>query len=199
MNIIASLCLLVICATSCASYKAQTLPRLSQESAPYSETKESIVVSCKAFTKQDCMRYLDRDVIAKGFQPVQISIENNSKRYLSLSKNGISVPCADAGYVADQVHTSTVGRSTAYGVAGLFIWPLLIPAVVDGIKSSNANEQLDRDFASKSSIECSIEPYSRFTGVIFVPVESYNTTITITLVDKETKEGIPFTLQAVRS
>src|SRR5438067_1438641 len=105
--------------TSCASYKAQTLTHLSPQTAPFSEQKEGITVTCKSFTKQDCKRYLDRNVLAKGFQPIQITIENSTKRYLAISK--ISVPCADPAYVANEVHTSTVGRATAYGVGAFFI------------------------------------------------------------------------------
>lgn len=185
--------------TSCASYKAQTLGVLSPQTAPFSQKKEGVEVLCKAFNKQDCKRYLDRDVIAKGFQPVQISIENNTKHYLLFSKNNISVPCADPSYVASKVHTSTVGRSTAYGVGALFLWPLAIPAIVDGIKSSNANEALDSDFAGKTSCEQTIPPQGRLNGLIFVPVESYQESFTVMLINKDTQETISFALSAVRN
>jgi hypothetical protein len=188
-----------ILASSCASYKAHSLSYLSPQTAPFSEQKEGIAVSCKAFTKKDCKQYFDRDVIAKGFQPIQLTIENNTKRHLFFSKNNISLPCANPEYVADTVHTSTVGRATAYGVGALFLWPLAVPAIVDGIKSSNANEALDNDFAGKSPAEQMISPFSHFNGVIFVPVEFYQELFTITLVDKETNEMIPYTLRAVRN
>lgn len=186
-------------ATSCASYKAQTLSNLTPQTASFSEKKENIVVSCKAFTEADCKRYLDRNVIDKGFQPIQITVENDSKRYLIFSKTNIGLPCADPAYVADKVHTSTAGRATAYGVGALILWPLAIPAIVDGVKSSNANESLDRDFAGKASQEQIILPYGKLNGLIFVPVESYRENFTLTLVDKETQEPINFTLQAIRN
>lgn len=185
--------------TACAGYKAQTLSSLSPESAPHSEKKEGIVVSCKAFSKQDCKRYLDRDIISIGIQPIQISIENNTKRTLLFQRSNISVPSADPSYVASQMHTSTVGRSTSYGVGSLFLWPLAIPAIVDGVKSSNANEQLDSDFASKATNDRTIPPHGRLNGLIFVPVESYQDSFTLTLVDKETQEPITFTMNAPRN
>lgn len=189
---------LALATSSCASYRAQTLPPLSTLSAPYSEEKENIEVFCKVFSTKDCEQYLDRDVIKKGYLPIQITIQNNSKRYLLFTKNNIDITCADPAVVANEVHTSTVGRSTSYGVGALFIWPLAIPAIVDGVKSSNANEQLDRDFSSKSSFEQTITPHGRLNGLIFVPIELYRESFTITLIDKETKEAIPFTLNAVR-
>ncbi len=185
--------------TGCASYQAQSLPILSPQSAPYSEKKEDIEISCKAFTENDCKRYLDRDVIAKGFQPIQISINNNSKRYLLFSKNNVDLTCADPSYVASEVHTSTVARSTAYGVGALFVWPLAIPAIVDGVKSSNSNQVLDRDFFEKTSFEQTITPYGHLNGLLFIPIELFRESFSITLVDKETKESIVFELNAVRN
>jgi len=190
--------LIAILTTGCASYKAHTLSPLSPYSANYSEQKNGIVVSSKAFTVRDCKKYLDRDVIAKGYQPIHITIENETNRYLQFSKNNISLPAADPSYVADLVHTSTVGRSTAYGVGALFFWPLAIPAIVDGVKSSNANEQLDNDFVSKATGDQSIAPFSRVNGLIFVPVESFQEFFTITVVDKETREEIIFKMNVHR-
>lgn len=185
--------------SSCASYKANTLTHLSPQAAAYSDQKEGVIIACRAFTKQDCKRYLDRDVIKKGFQPIQITIKNDSNRFLIFSKNSIDLPLADAASVADTVHTSTVGRATAYGVGALFIWPLAIPAIVDGVKSSNANEQLDRDFAAKVTNDQTIIPSGQLNGLIFVPTESYRESFTLTLVDKDTKEKITFTPNVVRN
>ena len=190
---------LLLLTTSCASYKAQSLPMLSSQSASYTEKKQNIEVSCRVFNKEDCKRYLDRDVIAKGYLPIQISIVNDTNRYLLFSKNNIDITCADPAIVAREVHTSTVGRATGYGVGALFIWPLAIPAIVDGVKSSDANANLNRDFADKTSSEQIITPYGRLNGLIFVPIELYREAFTLTLVDKETKEGIPFILNAVRN
>jgi hypothetical protein len=189
---------IALLATSCANYKAQSLSNITVDSTAFYEKKEGITVSCKAFTPQDCKRYLDRDVIAKGIQPIQISIDNDSKHILMFSKSNISIPCADTDYVANKVHTSTVGRSTAYGVGAIIFWPLAIPAIVDGVKSSDANDQLDNDFAGKASRDQIIQPYGTLNGLIFVPVESYQESFTLTLVDRETKEPIVFALNAPR-
>jgi len=185
--------LITLLVSGCASYRAQTLSKLSPQTAAYSEQKENITVSCKAFTKQDCERYLDRDVIAKGFQPIQITIENDSDHAIIFSKNNVSLPCADVSYVAEQVHTSTVARATAYGVGALFLWPLAIPAIVDGVKSSNANDALNRDFASKTTDQQLIPAHSTLNGLVFIPIESFYKYFSMTLVDKSTKEKVVFT------
>ena len=60
------------------------------------------------------------------------------------SPEGLSVPVCSPEEVADKCHTSTAGRATAYGVGALFLWPLAVPAIVDGVRSHEANVKLDK-------------------------------------------------------
>ena len=157
----------------CASYNAASLNTLSTDIVKSSDSNDNLMVVAKAFDKRDCKTYLDRDVIGKGYQPVQLLIQNDSAKNYSFSLSGISLTCARPEEVARKVHTSTVGRAVGYGAASLIfwplaipavvgitasyvatsliIWPLAIPAIVDGVKSSNANEALDKDFLAKTA------------------------------------------------
>ena len=188
----------ILLLSSCATYRAVSLPILSPEFAPFSQEQNGVTVSCKAFTKADSKRYLGRDVISKGYQPLHLSVQNETNRYLLFSAQGISLPVVPPDEVASKVHTSTAGRATAYGVAGLFIWPLLIPAVVDGVGSSQANQQLDADFSAKGASEQIVQPYGTLNKILFVPTSDYNNSFTVTLVDKETKENIRFNITVNR-
>ncbi|HEY5260201.1 MAG TPA: hypothetical protein VIJ46_06085, partial [Rhabdochlamydiaceae bacterium] len=167
MKITKKLCGTALLATTlvlsgCASYKATALNNtLTPEFFPEEETTPEIAIGAKAFTKQDCIRYLDRDVIGEGYQPVQLTIHNNSKRTLHFLLNGVSLPHVPADMVAMTVHTSTVGRAVGYGVAALLIWPLIIPAIVDGVGSSEANKHLDNDFAAKEAKDQILYPHGR--------------------------------------
>ena len=181
----------------CAKDQPVSLPYLQPEFSPYSETIDDVTLSVKVFSAGDSKRYFDRDVIAKGYQPIQITVNNDTDGYLLFSSQGISVPTIPAAEVAEKVHTSTVGRSAAYGVAGLFIWPLLIPAVVDGVGSSNANQELDRDFSAKAAGEVVIQPYATHNGIIFVPTSEYRDTFNIRLVERKTKKKYQFRVHAM--
>ena len=177
---------------SCASYRTASLPTLHPEFAAFAEEKESVVLACKAFTRQDCKRYLDRNVIRAGYQPIQICVHNNTERYLLFTPDAVTLPCVPAEQVAEKVHTSTLGRAGAYGVGGLILWPLLIPAVVDGVGSSQANVSLDTDFGAKSADKAVIQPYSKFNRLIFVPLPYYQPGFSVNLLDQKTKERITF-------
>lgn len=182
------LCLLsLFTLAGCARYKAQSLHRLVPPAAMQSNAP-SISFAHRVFTPQDCKKYLDRNVIAKGYQPVHITLVNNTNRFIRVSPHAFSFPCVDAYEVAQRVHTSTVKRAVGYGIAGLFVWPLLIPAVVDGFGSEKANEKLDYDYNAKLLRERIVKPYSTINGLVFVPVNDFENSFTLRVVDANTHE-----------
>jgi hypothetical protein len=180
----------------CASYRPDSLPRIDSEFAPYVESVDQVTVSAKLLTKAECKQYLDRDVIVKGYQPILVSIDNQSDSPIVFSPSRVSLPCANPNDVAKRVHTSTSTRVVAWGVPALFIWPLLIPAIVDGIGSSNANRDLDTDFAAKALGEVVIQPKSSLKGLLFVPTESFTPGFELTLLDRDSKKQLEFNVAA---
>ena len=176
-------------------YRPRPLNRLTIVPSAYQQ-KEHISFAYRVFNLEDCLNYLDRDVIAKGYQPVNITFTNNSNKFLYISKTNFSFPCASSCDVAQKVHTSTVKRAVGYGVAGLFIWPFLIPAIVDGIGSSEANQKLDVDFRHKSLHNQMVSPYSTVSGLIFVPIENFNSEFSLTLIETESHSRFTLTTEA---
>lgn len=182
----------LILLTGCAHYSASTLSPLSQDIAMHSNQEQNVLVSWKFFDKDDCKTYLGRNVLSEGFVPVQITIRNNSNDPMYLSTDNFNIPLAPAHQVAQKVHTSTAGRVVAWGIGGLIVWPLLIPAVYDGIKSSEANQALDEDYLSKTFKEHTIQPHATFDRVIFFPKEKASQNIEMFLLNEKTKEKIRF-------
>jgi hypothetical protein len=178
--------------TGCASYQAVSLNTLPQDTTTQLAQKSGVSVSSKVFDEADCKRYLDRNVIKEGYLPVQITIRNDSKHPMYFNPNNLNVTSESAREVARTVHTSTGGRIAVWGIGGLIFFPLLIPAVVDGFKSSEANKALDEDYISKSVKEHVIEPYSNFTGLIFVSKDHDYRSLEVSLVDQVTKEKLTF-------
>ncbi len=197
LKIAGSLTLLSVLVSGCASYNAAPLSNLSTEVIQrVSATEGDVVVAAKAFDKSDCKKFLDRDVIGEGYQPVQLYIENHSDKNYVFSLSRLSVPSARSEEVAAKVHTSTVGRAVGYSVAGLFLWPLFIPAVVDGVKSSEANASLDQDFSAKAAKDQVLFPHSHMNTIIFVPRDAYQSKFNITLIEEKTREPKVLEVQA---
>jgi len=181
--------------TSCAKYESASLETITTEFAPLTEQVDDVAIACKALSKQDCKRYLGRDLIKKGYQPVQITVNNQSNKYLLFSPNSISLPCASAEAVASKVHTSTAARTASYSVGSLFFWPLAIPAVIDGCGSKTANRELDNDYHAKIAKDQVLQPYSTLNTLIFVPCDSWEDHMDLTLVDKSTSAPLRFSVR----
>lgn len=176
---------------SCASYTASPLSSLASEVILLESLdgeKKDVFIGAKAFNKADCMRFLDRDVIAEGYQPVQLFIQNSSDKEYIFSLARIGVSLARPEEVAERVHTSTVGRAAGYGFGALFLWPLVIPAIVDGIKSADANSALDVDFSAKSARDQVIFRRSSFNKLLFIPVSEFQSAFSLTLIEQDTNQ-----------
>ncbi|MBS0624849.1 MAG: hypothetical protein JSS32_02225 [Verrucomicrobia bacterium] len=174
--------------SSCASYRASPLYNPAADLVQVDSKNEGVSIVSKTFTQYDCSKFLDRNVVAEGYQPIQIYIQNDSDKNYIFSLNRITLPVARPEEVAEKVHTSTVGRVVGYSVGSLILWPLVIPAIVDGIKSSDANDALDKDFFAKAAHDQVVLPHSRLNAIIFVPVHAYQPSYTITLIDQDSKQ-----------
>lgn len=176
--------------TGCASYQASMLGSLPIEEPLQNN---NVMISWKKFDEKDSETYLGRNLIAEGFVPVQMTIRNHSTDPMYLSPNNFSIQLPPVYQVAEKVHTSTAGRVLGWGIPGLALWPLLIPAVYDGIQSKEANRALNMDYLAKSIKEQTIQPHSSFNGVVFVPKDKIGDSIELFLVNQRTNEKISYT------
>lgn len=154
--------------SGCARYRAKSLKSITKASAK----AQTISFSYRIFTPADCQKYLGRNVIRKGYQPIQITFVNNTDRYFNISKRGLSFEYNSTEEVLGALHFNTTGRAVGYGILGLFLWPFIIPAIVDGIGAAKANKQMDADFANKILVKQIVEPHSTVNGIVFVDADS---------------------------
>ncbi len=172
------------CLAGCARYKAEPLGKavVHGVAAP----KSRVSFAYHVFTKNDCKRYLGRDALAKGYQPILITITNNTRQYFRFSRDKISLPTVPTVKVARHMHTKTLERSMGYGVPGIVLWVLIVPALVDGVRSYVCNYKLDQDFARKELTDQLIGPFGTASGIIFVPKDKFSENFTINIIDAET-------------
>lgn len=197
---------LPILLASCANHKSEPLQPLSFNlEAPL----ESVYTSCKAYDKKESIRYLGKNVLSRGYQPVQISIRNNSKDTYYLPIGGISLPLEDPYKVAGSMHYSTATRTVAFTGAGyvganlvalpgiVLLGPIgMIPVlatliatpVIAGVNSSNANHAIDRDIEKKGAKDTFILPHTTANMVLFVSEDQFKEDFSVTLNNTVTGE-----------
>jgi hypothetical protein len=167
----------------CAKYNARPMKPLMH----LENTREQAVsFSYQVFDRHDCKKYLGKNTINKGYQPIQVTIVNNSDHYLTMNLDSFNCECINPDEVAEKMHTNTVGRAVGYGIPAWLLFPVLvIPAIVDGVGSSKANKKLDADYDDKALSNRTIAPYTTVNGLIFISTDDYAGNITVTLTDEE--------------
>ncbi|MCH9628089.1 MAG: hypothetical protein S4CHLAM2_17410 [Chlamydiales bacterium] len=176
---------ILLAATSCVRYGTGELCDL--QLAP----SETVTIAAKAYTKMDCRRYLNTNVLQSGYQPIQICIDNPTDSPYFFSTSRVTLPVAPTTEVSRTAHTSTAGRIAGYGAATLLASPLFaVPAVVDGYRSCEANDQIDLDFLVKAARDCTIGPRSQANMILFVPIREYKENFTVTLIDTSTHDRV---------
>lgn len=178
--------------TGCATYRTSALSPLRPEFHHSTATVGGVSVSYEPLKPSTVRRYFNKDMVSLGYQPVQFTVINGPKRHLALEVSQINLPTVSPETVAEECHFNTAARAGTYGVLGLFIWPLLVPAVVDGVGSHSANARMDADFSAKVLKDQTIAPYGVANGVIFVPTDQMSSTVTMRLRDLNTGEYLMF-------
>jgi hypothetical protein len=175
---------------ACAKYKARPLRNLS--TLPVQGTNK-VTFAAEAFGKGKSKTYLERNVIKRGYIPVQIAIKNESKDKLVFSKSNISLKAENIEDVINNVSFDPMERGIAYGIPGIllaFNIPLIIAAVVDPVWAVKANEKLLSDYLKKSLSDSLIMPNSTLEGLIFVAVSNFTNRLKVVLVKEGSKEEI---------
>lgn len=174
---------------NCAKYRPASLP------LPTGQTQniEGVEVITRKLTKYEFGTCFDTSEAADKFDAVQIYVKNNRTRPIVLSANNITLPLEGSKVVAETIHRNTVGRAAGYTFGGLFFWPLLIPAAVDGAKSSKANYKINQDINAKGLTQNTsvvIDPNRYTNRALFVRKEQMKSNFTITLVEEDTEKRI---------
>ena len=177
----------------CASYRAARLPSSDVMSFANYQDQNSLKVAVKFFDARESKKIFGVGKLYAKFQPVYIAIDNRTQAAYEFKKRMLSKQTVPAEEVAKECGFSTVGRATSYGVAGLFIWPLLIPAVVDGVGSAQANVKMEDDYMYKEIKDDRIQPNGLLNGVVFLDKMKDGETLDIRLTNVDTYEVKLFT------
>lgn len=186
--LLVSVCFVVM-SSGCASYRAGRMPSSNVETFKNVQDQEGLKVAVEFISPKDSKQIFGVGKVTQLYQPIYIAMDNRTKSSFEFSKRGsINLAGVPAEEVAKNCGFSTAGRATAYGVAGLFIWPLLIPAVVDGVGSAQANEKMESDYMYKEIKDDRIMPNGLLNGVIFTEKMKEGEELTIRLTDVDTRE-----------
>lgn len=141
---------------------------------PVSFTSEGLDLSARVYTPEDSKEYLHRDLISRGYIPVEVNINNNTAKSYAISGASVPLACATPNQVAWSVTKSALPRSIGYKIASLFFWPLMIPSTIDGIRTYKSHRALVKDLTAKTlkTEDEVIPPYAAVKRIIYVKKDS---------------------------
>ena len=131
-----------------------------------------------------------RNLISRGYQPIQIYIMNNSNKSYYLDPNSITLPIEPGDKVSRKIHRDLGWKTAKYYLIGGPIW-----AIIEYIFSNEANKSIDADFKERTinpSRGIRIRPYETINKVIFVANENYTRHFGLTLTENKSKKQIEF-------
>lgn len=188
---------LVISSFFCNSGFPQSAPLTHFGSMVEPFKEKGLHITAKAYTSEESKTYLDQNLLKAGFQPVQITIQNNTERIYILSRQGIDTPIAQSRQVATSMTMLAIPRSIGLKVASLFFWPFAFPSTIDSILTVKSHQKMKRDFQSKAIKEYPeyILQYSTLHRVIFLPRDPKVDTFTLHLIDYQTQQMQSFPIK----
>jgi hypothetical protein len=179
--------------TSWDRYQFHPLKPVTIELLPaFSLNHTHVNVVAKAMTPDESKQNFGHDLISRGVQPLQLSIQNNTSNEYSLCPSSVDLPRIEASKVAFKVTKAAIPRGIAYKIASFFFWPFMIPSTIDSIRVLSHHHSLKKDLIAKSMKHEVVAPYSTFHRVLFVPREEFKETFKVTLIDLDTLEPIEF-------
>lgn len=170
-------------------YQAYPLKPVVTELLPsFSLAHDQVMVVAKAMSPEESKRSFGHDLISRGVQPLQLTIQNNTSQEYSLSPSSVDLPRIEPKKIAFKVTKSAIPRGIAYRVASFFFWPFMIPSTIDSLRVYSHHKSLKKDFTAKAMKEEILAPYSTFHRVLFVPKEEFKETFKVTLIELESLE-----------
>jgi len=194
-KVLLSLLSIALLGTSTGYARYKSMPLVKQAVSSSVAKKDEILLKHKVFTAKDCKKHFNsKTIIKKKFQPVQITVTNNSQTSISISSQGLNFSCITGQEVADTLHRSSKARGLGLGIPGMCFGGLamIIPAFVQGLGAHDFNDDMDADFANKELQDQIVLPGATVTGVVFTTRDNKKNIkkLTLTVKDEVTKASI---------
>lgn len=164
----------------------------------YSEKRDGIELYAKRLSGSATHKQFGRNLITMGYQPIKITVVNNSTDQVLMRASSIDLPLVTAGQTCLDTERSVLGilAGPAY-LSVLFAWPVLVPILGIGTWLAARNHYVkgkicEKFFGEDKVIE--LLPFERVTRFIFVPVVVPIDRFNVYLFKREEKTFVPFTI-----
>lgn len=182
-------CLILLLLPNCAKYKPSPLPYPTGKV----QEAEKVQVVTRKLSQSELESCFDSSDISNKYEGIQICVKNNRSEPIVLAARNIDASLESSKIICEKLHRCTAGRVAGYCAGGLLLWPLFIPAAVDGAKSSKANYKINQDVSVKvlgQNESTVIDPNRSINKVFFVPRSQMKPEFGVTLIEESSRKEI---------
>lgn len=165
----------------------------------YNEKRDGIELRVKRLSGPESHRQFGRDLVDFGYQPIEITILNDSTDQLLIRASSIDLQHVSAKRVCEDTERSVLGllSGPAY-LAVFFAWPVLAPVIGVGVWLSGCNKSVktkirEKFFGGDKVVE--LLPYEQLSRYVFVPTNTSTERFNLYLFKRQEKMYVPFTVK----
>lgn len=146
---------------------------------------DPVTFSYRVLTAKECKECLNaKNLIKKGYQPIQITVTNNSDKTISISSENFSLPCVSADEVTEVLYQSRRKQSRNLGIAGIFCgWTLMVPSIVRSYGADDYHSEMHKSLTEKS-LQAAVLPGATASGLVFVKRKDFRSDFSLSLHNK---------------
>lgn len=181
--------------------KFNQIEHSNKYSADFSKEINGILLAVQKFNSDKSINVFGTDILACGYQPIQITVRNLSNETVYLSPTNINLNLVSPKKVAKRCHWKTGELVCTGGVAAaIFYWPALIPTFMFGYNLKNSNAKVSKKIICENVIQnwdiIKIRPCEVISRIVFVENNSVPEQFLITLFCKDSKNALDFEVGA---
>lgn len=152
----------------------------------FMQTQGGVTLSVKAISSSDYNEEFERLALTKGFQPLEITINNESDTEIIYSQESMGVATATREEIENFMPKES--RAASWSVGAFLIWPM-IASVKEG--ASELPQQLE------VIAEQVIPAKQKAKGVVFIPKADFQGEFYMTLLNPISEEIIGFNVEGI--
>lgn len=150
--------------------------------APTTDAKK-LTIQTKVLTAEESKEHLNRDLLSRRVQPIQVTIHNNTSAIVTIED--IDAKQISVSRMTNRIAKDAVPRLVGFRTAALVFWPIGFVATIDGLKTFTKYMRMKREFAARKMKLEAIPPYSDLNRVLFIACEDMKDTVSVTLYNQE--------------
>ena len=183
--------LMVFVLAGCGPRNTRYFPKLEKPAARVA-IKNNVKVIVHVLSRVECKDYFGVDVLAEGYLPLVMTIENHGPDTYVLRPSYFALPRASGKEISRFMHYDTYQRMVWLSLPALFYFWQAIPLLIIpyGLSCKHYNDKTTRNIRKKTwgrSEVLSIAPYETVQKFIFVAREAAAEQIQIKLYNEITR------------